>query len=55
MAADILEMLLDEEDEVVEVWYLLGWLNNLRGDEYKANARFYLNRATEVSTMVLCY
>ena len=49
MAFEVLELLLDEEDEVVEVWYLLGWVNRLQGDDYKNNARFYLNKAIEVA------
>lgn len=49
LAAEILELLLDEEDQVVEVWYLLGWLNKLQGNDYSANARYYLARASDVS------
>lgn len=48
-ASDILEGLLDENDEVVDVWYLLGWLNFLRGEEYYGNAKFYLDKTKEVS------
>ena len=48
-ASDVLDGLLEEDDEVVEVWYLLGWLNRLRDDEdYTGNSRFYLNKAKQV-------
>ncbi len=48
----VLEGLLAEDDEVVETWYLLGWLNKLRAevadeDGYEGNARFYLSKARE--------
>jgi len=49
LASEILELLLDEEDEVVEVWYCLGWLNYMQGSDYQGNARFYLNKASEVA------
>ncbi|XP_064455312.1 uncharacterized protein LOC135366521 [Ornithodoros turicata] len=51
-AGDILDGLVEEDDEVVDVWYLLGWLNYLRGEDYRGNARFYLNRAKEVAAKV---
>ena len=46
----VLDGLTEEDDEVVNTWYLLGWLNHLRsssgGDEmFKGNARFYLKKA----------
>ena len=31
-----------------QVWYLLGWLNYLQGEEYKGNARSYLIKGKEV-------
>jgi len=52
-ATQVLEGLVDEDDEVVETWYLLGWLNRIRStteDEagYDGNVRFYLGKAKEV-------
>jgi len=47
-ATDCLETLLDEDDEVPDVWYLLGWANYLHGKEYYTNARHYLQKAKEV-------
>ncbi len=54
-AVQVLEGLLEEDDQVVDTWYLLGWLNRLRaaagGEEgYDGNARFYLKRALEVNS-----
>jgi len=51
-ATDILENLLEEDDEVVSPWYLLGWLNFLKDDpDYHGNVRHYLNKAKQVHTM----
>lgn len=48
-ASKVLETLLEDDDEVVEVWYLLGWCNYIRGEDYKRNAQFYLRKAKEVN------
>jgi len=51
-AAEILDNLLEEDDEVVAPWYLHGWLNYLRDDpDYHGNVRHYLNRARQVHAM----
>ena len=52
-ATQVLDGLTEEDDEVIDVWYLLGWLNKLRSDNesdemYLGNARFYLTKAREV-------
>lgn len=52
-ADQVLDGLAEEDDEVVDTWYLLGWLNrlkvmDLKEDVYNGNARFYLNKALEV-------
>jgi len=48
-ATQICEGLIEEDDEVVAPWYLLGWLNYLREDEdYWGNVRHYLTRAKQV-------
>merc|ERR1712210_378907 len=46
--------LIEEDDEIVDPWYLLGWLNKVRQDAekedlYVGNARFYLTKAKEVN------
>lgn len=48
LATDVLETLLDEDDEVPDVWYLLGWANYLQGAEYYSNSRHYLQKGKEV-------
>ncbi|CAL1536079.1 unnamed protein product [Lymnaea stagnalis] len=48
LATDVLETLLDEDDEVPDVWYLIGWANYLQGEEYYSNARHYLHKGKEV-------
>ena len=45
--------LTEEDDEIVDVWYLLGWLNKLRSENesdemYLGNAKYYLNKAKMV-------
>ena len=54
-ATQVLEGMLEEDDQVVDTWYLLGWINRLRataedgGDEgYNGNVRFYLGKAKAV-------
>ncbi|CAG0888571.1 unnamed protein product [Darwinula stevensoni] len=47
-ASEILDGLLEENDEVIDPWYLHGWLNYLRGEEFHSNARFYLHQAIQV-------
>ena len=45
----IAEGLIEEDEEVVTPWYLLGWLNYLREDpDYWGNVRHYLSRAKQV-------
>ena len=48
MAGEVLELLLDEDDEVPDVWYMLGWAHYLQGEDYAVNARHYLARARAV-------
>jgi len=52
-ATQVLDGLTEEDDEVIDVWYLLGWLNKLRSENeadelYQGNARYYLTKAKEV-------
>merc|ERR1712198_596138 len=51
-ATKVCDGLLEEDDEVVAPWYLLGWLNYLREDQdYWGNVRHYLSRAKQVHVM----
>lgn len=44
----VLDQLVEEDDEVIYVWYMLGWVNYCKGEEYFTNAKFYLKKADEV-------
>ncbi|XP_035205171.1 probable assembly chaperone of rpl4 [Stegodyphus dumicola] len=48
-AVKVLDGLIEDDDEIVEVWYLLGWTNYLHGDEYKLNSLYYFNKAKKVA------
>lgn len=51
-ATKICDGLLEEDDEVVTPWYLLGWINFLKEDQdYWGNVRHYLKRAKQVHVM----
>lgn len=51
-ATKICDGLLEEDDEVVSPWYLLGWINFLKEDQdYWGNVRHYLKRARQVHVM----
>lgn len=47
-AAEVLEGLAEEDDEVVDVWYLMGWSNYLQGEEQREAAHYCLHRALQV-------
>ena len=48
----VLERLLKDDDEVVLVWYLMGWLHTLTSDV--DSAHFYLEQASKVSQSACC-
>jgi len=51
-ATQICDGLIEEDDEVVAPWYLLGWINFLREDpDYWGNVRHYLTKAKQVQVM----
>ncbi|PVD30481.1 hypothetical protein C0Q70_09747 [Pomacea canaliculata] len=50
LATEILELLLDEDEDVPDVWYMLGWANYLQGPDFVVNARHYLTKAKKVYT-----
>jgi len=51
-ALTVLEQLVEEDDEVVVVWYMLGWVNYCKGEEYFSNAKYYLKRAGEMAAKI---
>ncbi|XP_053322927.1 uncharacterized protein LOC128497074 [Spea bombifrons] len=60
LATEILEGLLDEDDEVIQVWYLLGWVCYLQtkasdeDNDFKDSARTYLRRAKKLYNKLKC-
>lgn len=49
----VLEGLLKEDDEVVQVWYLMGWMHYLTKD--KDSSRFYLEQAKQVGHLSILW
>ncbi|XP_042188376.1 probable assembly chaperone of rpl4 isoform X2 [Callorhinchus milii] len=60
VAVEILEGLLEEDDEVVQVWYLLGWVCYLQAEKsdqeaaFKKSARAHLTKAKKLYTKLKC-
>ncbi|KAL7840327.1 hypothetical protein AOLI_G00256500 [Acnodon oligacanthus] len=63
MATEVLEGLLEEDDEVVQVWYLLGWLFYLQLDkpdttedaeDIRKSARTHLTKAKKLYVKLHC-
>ena len=50
----MLSTLLEENDEDVDIWYLIGWANYRLGDEGKDAARSYLNKAKKLYKKTKC-
>ncbi len=53
-AVNVLDGLLEEDEDIVDAWYLMGWSNKVRAelekdDMYLGNARYFLSRAKEVN------
>ncbi|XP_066302015.1 uncharacterized protein [Branchiostoma lanceolatum] len=53
-AEKVLAGLLLEDDEIVQVWYLLGWLHYVQGEDHKAAARDNLQHALKIYPIVGC-
>ncbi|XP_067862840.1 uncharacterized protein si:dkey-12j5.1 isoform X2 [Heptranchias perlo] len=59
-AIEVLEGLLDEDDEVVQVWYLLGWVCYLQAEKpdedasFKDSARTYLTKTKKLYMKLKC-
>ena len=54
LASRVIESLLDDDDEVIEVWYLGGWMYHLMGDEHRAESVAHLKRAKELGEKLGC-
>ncbi|KAK3873764.1 hypothetical protein Pcinc_021247 [Petrolisthes cinctipes] len=48
-AIDVLDGLTEEDDEVVDTWYLLGWTYYLQGEDYIDEAKYHLHIAMKVN------
>ncbi|CAL4098791.1 unnamed protein product, partial [Meganyctiphanes norvegica] len=53
-ALDVLECCLGEDDEAVDVWYLMGWSYYLRGEEFRDSAQHHLTRAMQIHKKEPC-
>lgn len=60
MAMEVLEGLLEEDDEVVQVWYLLGWACYIQlekaeeAESFRDSAKTYLTRAKKLYMKLCC-
>ncbi|XP_030640623.1 probable assembly chaperone of rpl4 [Chanos chanos] len=60
MATEVVEGLLEEDDEVVQVWYLLGWVCYLQvnktedSENLRKSARTYLTKAKKLYMKLHC-
>ncbi|XP_073533515.1 uncharacterized protein [Phyllobates terribilis] len=60
LATEVLDGLLEEDDEVIQVWYLLGWVCYLQAKEsdkeeaFKDSARMYLRKAKKLYSKLKC-
>ena len=50
-AIDVLDRLALEDEESLDVWYLLGWTNFLKGGDHLGNAKFYVRKAKKVGDL----
>lgn len=46
--------LLEENDEDIDIWYLIGWANYRLGEEGKDTARSYLSKAKKLYIKTKC-
>lgn len=53
-AVEVLEGLTEEDDDVVDVWYLMGWSHYLQGEEQREAAQYCLHRALQVHSATPC-
>ena len=52
MAYHVINTLLAEDDEVVVVWYLAGWMYHLKGEGYADKAARHLLHAKQLASKV---
>ncbi|XP_062522911.1 uncharacterized protein LOC134197579 [Corticium candelabrum] len=54
LAYHVISTLLAEDDEVVAVWYLAGWMYHLQGEGYSDEAARHLLHAKQLASKVVC-
>lgn len=50
LAVEVLDTVLDEDDENVFVWYLLGWIGCMQGKEQYVNSKLSLEQALQIGS-----
>jgi len=50
LAVEVLDTVLDEDDENIFVWYLLGWIGCMQGKEQYVNSKLSLEQALQVGS-----
>jgi len=50
LAVEVLDTVLDEDDENIFVWYLLGWIGCMQGKEQYVNSKLSLEQALQIGS-----
>merc|ERR1712126_228260 len=50
LAVEVLDTILDEDDENLFVWYLLGWIGCMQGKEHYVNSKLSLEQALQIGS-----
>jgi len=50
LAVEVLDTILDEDDENIFVWYLLGWIGCMQGKEQYVNSKLSLEQALQIGS-----
>jgi len=50
LAVEVLDTILDEDDENIFVWYLLGWIGCMQGKDHYVNSKLSLEQALQIGS-----
>jgi len=50
LAVEVLDTILDEDDENIFVWYLLGWIGCMQGKDQYVNSKLSLEQALQIGS-----
>lgn len=50
LAVEVLDTVLDEDDENIFVWYLLGWIGCMQGKDHYVNSKLSLEQALQIGS-----